>query len=378
MTLFTIYISLIILVLYPYVIYPLCLLFLSKIRPAKISKSYLFQPFVSVVVAVKNGQAYVDRRVQNLLNLDYRQDNYEIIFVSDGSSDATNKLLLEYEQNYPGKIKFFSYEKSCGKPYALNLGISHALGEVILFADCRQIFDKNVISELVANFFDSRIGCVSGELVFCDDVESTIRAEMGAYWKYEKWLRKLESKTGSVVGATGAIYAIRKELYVNLPQETLLDDVLTPMNIVNKGFRVVFEPLAVAYDSFSKDLCQEKKRKLRTLTGNWQLLRIEENLIFPWSNLLWMRFFSHKILRLVVPFVLPLLLVLSFCFGYFILNLFGFFQILFYLFSAIGLCSHKLRNIKIVNISYFFVEMNFTAAKSLFLFLLNDDDNLWK
>jgi biofilm PGA synthesis N-glycosyltransferase PgaC len=126
-----------------------------------------------------------------------------------------------------------------------------------MFADARQRFEPDAIAQLVANFSDPSVGCVSGELMFQVDTESSVKLEMGAYWKYEKWIRKMESQTGSVVGATGAIYAMWRKLYTPLPAAALLDDVLSPMNVVVQGYRVVFESKAIAYDILSDDVVQE-------------------------------------------------------------------------------------------------------------------------
>jgi len=144
--------------------------------------------------------------------------------------------------------------QNVGKSVALNLGVERATAEIIVFADARQTFAPDVLRELAANFSDPLVGCVSGELILLQNAESQIQTEMSGYWKYEKLIRKAESATGSVIGATGAIYAIRKALYRPLPAGTLLDDVLTPMNIVMDCYLTVFDGAAGGYDCHSKDI----------------------------------------------------------------------------------------------------------------------------
>lgn len=205
-----------------------------------------------------------------------------------------------------------SHKPFRGKPFCINTGVAAAIGDIVVFADCRQRFADNAIKELIKNFDDPNVGCVSGELVFEETTGSSIQAEMGAYWRFEKWLRKLESSTGSVPGATGAIYAVRIKLFRPLPAQTLLDDVLIPMNICMQGYRTIFEGRAIAYDTVSKNLALEKKRKIRTLAGNWQLLFLEPVLLNPLKNPLWIRFISHKIFRLLIPYVLIMLLFIAF------------------------------------------------------------------
>ena len=366
-------------ILYPYTGYPVLLWLKNGFKQQPINKfadDHL--PDVSIVMAVKNGENVLERRLKNFLDLDYPKDKLQIIAVSDGSTDRTNEILNEFVANSPGIIKSVIYSPSYGKPYALNKGVSIATGEIILFADSRQIFEPEVIKELVANFYDENIGCVSGELCFLETLDSDIHVEMGAYWKYEKWIRKLESKGGSVVGATGAIYAIRKKLYKPLPVQTLLDDVLTPMNIVMQGYRTVFEPGAVAYDTVSKDLSQERRRKLRTLAGNWQLLNLAPVLFLPWKNPLWWRFISHKICRLIVPFLLPVLLVVSILGQSIFYQFVAWVQIAFYLIALMGWLVPCSRRIRLINLSYFFLRMNVISAGAFFIWSAGRCENAWK
>jgi biofilm PGA synthesis N-glycosyltransferase PgaC len=190
--------------------------------------------------------------------------------------------------------------------------VAVASGDYIVFADARQDFGPDSVRELLANFNDPAVGSVSGELVFCEDSATTIKAEMGIYWNMEKWIRKMEGRIHSVAGATGAIYAIRKELFEEIPEETILDDVFVPMKIVLRGYRNVFEDRAIAYDVFSKDLAGEKRRKVRTLLGNYQLLRLMPELASARRNPIFLQFVSHKIFRLFIPFFLIALLASSF------------------------------------------------------------------
>ena len=277
-----------------------------------------FYPSVSVVIAARNEEKNIEQRIRNILEQDYPKEKLELIIVSDGSTDNTEdivtQMIEEAEKLTPERyssLKLIQNERSRGKPFSINQGVLASKGEFVVFADCRQRFSQNAIQQLVNNFIDENVGCVSGELIFEKMAGSSIQAEMGAYWNFEKWLRKTESKTGSVPGATGAIYAIRKELFKPIPKSTFLDDVLIPMYIVMQGYRVVFEPGAIAYDRVSKNFDSEKRRKIRTLAGNWQLLMLEPALLNPLKDPLWVRFLSHKIFRLLIPFCLITLLFLA-------------------------------------------------------------------
>ena len=307
-------------VFYTYLGYPVSLCCLSIVVKKTVDKQCIKpEPSVSVVIAAKNEEKNIKKRIKNLLDQNYSINKLEIIIVSDGSNDNTNIIVQNFIKKlrdtalYKNNIilKLIHYNHSYGKPYALNKGVKEAKGKIIVFTDCRQRFSKDTIKHLVANFNDNEIGCASGELIFEKTPGSSIQAEMGFYWNFEKWLRKTESKTGSVPGATGAVYAIRRELFQPIPDSTLLDDVLIPLNICMQGYRTIFDGNALAYDTVSKDMTYEKQRKVRTLAGNWQLLFLKPSLINPYQNPLWIKFLSHKIFRLFVPYLLIIIFIFS-------------------------------------------------------------------
>ena len=202
-----------------------------------------------------------------------------------------------------------------GKPLALNAGVAAARGEVLVFADARQRFAAGALTALVSNLNDPTVGGATGELLLdCEDGaahDSSVGAGIGLYWKYEKWLRRNESRVWSTLGATGAIYALRRECWTPLPASALLDDVLAPMRAVLHGCRIVFDERAIAHDRASADAAAEARRKKRTLAGNYQILAQEPRLLLPVVNPVWLQYLSHKIGRLLVPWALVALLIAS-------------------------------------------------------------------
>ena len=305
-------------IFYSYFLYPVIILALSfgSKKLDSCDEEPLTYPKLSVVIAAKNEENNIGVKVKNLLCQGYPLDRMEIIVVCDGSEDNTwdilEELKSELKNTNNGKqsvLKTFSYSDRRGKPYALNLGVAEATAEVIVFADARQQFGENALAELARSLTSNEIGCVSGNLDIEERGKSSVYGAMKTYWDFEKVIRKHESKSGSIPGATGAIYAIRKSLYKPLPENILLDDVLTPMNICRQGYRVILNSKARAIDVGSKSVGQEKKRKIRTLAGNWQLMFLEPWLLSPFKNPLWFRFVSHKILRLFAPFAFVLLLI---------------------------------------------------------------------
>jgi poly-beta-1,6-N-acetyl-D-glucosamine synthase len=266
------------------------------------------EPYVSIVMVVRNEERWLERKLQNLLELEYPRARYQIVVVSDGSTDRTDAILHGYA-NDP-RVRVLMNQLSRGKACGLNDAICLTRGEVVVFTDVRQNIESCAIRLLMENFADPEVGCVSGELML-GHVESGEAAEgMGLYWRIEKKIRELESESGSVVGATGALYAARRELLVSVPGGTILDDVYIPMHVVRQGKRVIFEPRARAWDSPDLGLDREFARKVRTLSGNYQLLQLT-----PWlvsgENPIRFEFVSHKLLRLAVPFALAALLVAS-------------------------------------------------------------------
>lgn len=309
-------------ILYTYAGYP-CLLFIwSRLFPKKVNKAYFTpEPTVSVIIAAHDEERYIRKRIENLLKQNYPLEKIEIIIVSDGSTDSTNDIVKQFvsgganqsstHSNTLCALKLIELDESRGKPHALNIAVSQSTGEYIVFTDARQEFEPNAIKELIGNFNDPSVGCVSGELVFYRDSDSSIKTEMGFYWDLEKHIRRLESSIYSVAGATGAIYAIRKSLFSTIPEEVLLDDVFIPMNIVFHGYRTIFDSDAIAYDTISESLVHEQRRKIRTLLGNYQLLHLLPQLLSPKSNPIFFRYLSHKVFRLFIPFFFLILLFSS-------------------------------------------------------------------
>ena len=297
------------LIVYTYVGYA-CLLRLRALWRSRPVKRGVYQPSVSVVVVVRNEEQVLEHKLGNLLGLNYPCDQWEVIVVSDGSTDRTEAILREYRTN--PRVPVIMNQISQGKAAGLNDAIALAHGEIIVFTDARQKIEPSAVRLLAENFADPEVGCASGELMLGDPNrgQEAVRGT-GLYWKIEKKIRELESATGSVVGATGALYAIRRSLAVPVPSGTILDDVYTPMNVVRQKARVVFDERAHAWDIPDLGPKREFDRKVRTLTGNYQLVQLA-----PWllttENPILFQFVSHKLLRLLVPFALVLALLTVF------------------------------------------------------------------
>ena len=235
---------------------------------------YLHQGHVSLL---REGRV-LPQLVRALGALDYPKRKLQIIVSLDGPTDGSEFIVWKYVSQ---RVELVHSKQHLGKAVALNRALRRATGEIVVFADVRQTFARNAIRELVANFADESVGAVSGELLLIDESAQEATTDVGLYWRYEKALRSMESEIHSIAGATGAIYAIRRELYQDLPEDTILDDV------------------ALA----------EYGRKVRTLCGNYQLLAQLPQALLPWRNPIFIQFVSHKVGRLLAPWALLALFI---------------------------------------------------------------------
>jgi cellulose synthase/poly-beta-1,6-N-acetylglucosamine synthase-like glycosyltransferase len=253
----------------------------------------------TVVVVAHNEGHCIGRRIENLLESDYPQKRFAIVIGSDGSTDDTVEVAEGY-QNRGVIVRAFKQRR--GKAAVLNDLVASTSSEIVVFADARQRFEPNAIRALVANFADPEVGAVSGELHLRKREGTSPCGEgAGLYWKFEKFIRSNESRSGSTVGVTGAIYAIRRKLFDAIPPDTILDDVLIPMRIVEKGYRVVFEGGARAHDLISATPREDFRRKARTIAGTFQLFARYPWMLSPLRSPVWFRALSHKALRLLIP-----------------------------------------------------------------------------
>jgi poly-beta-1,6-N-acetyl-D-glucosamine synthase len=295
------------LIAYTYAGYAGWLWLRSRWRPWPVRRAQE-EPGISVVMVVRNEERFLESKLRNLLELDYPRMGCQIVAVSDGSTDRTERILREHADD--PQVQVVMNQLSRGKACGLNDAISLASGDVVVFTDARQRIESGAVRLLMESFADPEVGCVSGALMLGDPELGEAAQGMSLYWRTEKKIRELESASGSVVGATGALYAVRRELLAKVPEGTILDDVYIPMQVARQGKRVVFEPRARAWDTPDLGADREFARKVRTLSGNYQLLELA-----PWlltgENPLRFEFVSHKLLRLVVPFALAALLVSS-------------------------------------------------------------------
>ena len=291
-------------VIYVLIGYPVLLAFWAAVFAKPITK--VFTPRnVSVIVPVRNGAEWIIRKLDSLLASNYPPEMLNILVVSDGSTDQTNSLVLSYPDQ---RVRLLSLPPG-GKATAVTKALAAVNGEIVVLTDVRQTFDRDAVRHLISCFADQKVGVVTGELVIREG-NSQEEFNTGLYWKYEKWIRRNLNKLDAMLGATGSIYAIRRELAVAIPSGILLDDVYLPFSAAFRGYRIYFEDHAKAYD-LPTSLRSEFWRKVRTQAGIYQIMQRFPALLSP-RNPRFIHFLSHKFGRLLLPFAMVGSLLFSF------------------------------------------------------------------
>jgi cellulose synthase/poly-beta-1,6-N-acetylglucosamine synthase-like glycosyltransferase len=295
------------LLFYTFAGYGLLVSALARLRPtaAPLPNSAPALPSVCIVLIACNEEKRIAERLRNLLASEYPADKMRILLVSDGSTDRT---VAEAGALQDERIEVVERPERAGKAAGLNLAAPHCTADILVFTDARQSFAADAIARLAAHFADPQIGAVSGALDIAPAASAT-GAGVDTYWRYEKFLRAAESRWDSCVGCTGAIYALRRELFAPIPDDTLLDDVVIPMQAAAKGARVIHDSTAIAFDPQSLEPAAEQRRKQRTLAGGFQMLFRYPRWLLPKGHRLWWQLISHKYLRLLAPFFLIAALV---------------------------------------------------------------------
>jgi cellulose synthase/poly-beta-1,6-N-acetylglucosamine synthase-like glycosyltransferase len=283
-----------------WIAYPAMVWALSRLRPIR-RQGVAGAPSVSVVLASRDDAEAIRGRVENLLGSSYDASRLEVIVALDREPVPADALTPA-----AGPVRVVA-PAGRGKAAALNAGVAVARGEVIVFADTHQRFDTRTITELVAGLEEPGVGAVSGSL----RIPAGRAVLTRTYWRYERWLRRCEARLHSTVGATGAVYAMRRELWQPLPEGLLLDDVYAPMRLVLAGHRVGFVDSAIAHELRQSAPHNEFRRKVRTLTGVVQVCAWLPAVLVPWRNAIWAQFALHKLARMLTPYALALLLVWS-------------------------------------------------------------------
>jgi cellulose synthase/poly-beta-1,6-N-acetylglucosamine synthase-like glycosyltransferase len=362
------------LIAYAYCLYPVILFIFSKFGRITFHKSEGL-PAVTLIVSAYNEESIIAGKIKNMLGLNYPRDRLEIIIASDGSDDRTNEIVRSFSDR---GVVLADYDVRRGKAEVLNRTIQRAKNEIIVLSDANTFFKKDALKALVKNFGDEGVGCVCGEIKFKNALTNKMGELEGFYWKYEVFLKRLEGARGVLLGANGGIYAIRKRLFETIPCNTIVDDFVIPMKILENGYKVVYEPEAIAYEETAKNIIQEMARRVRIGAGDFQSLILTKRLLNPLRGFSAYTFWSHKVIRWFAPFLLTgALFFNAFLVGerfYFMMFIA---QIGFYAVALIGRASSAATNIKVFGFCYYFVSMNIALLVGFFRFLTGTQAVTW-
>jgi cellulose synthase/poly-beta-1,6-N-acetylglucosamine synthase-like glycosyltransferase len=283
----------ILLVFYVYAGYPLVAALLGRVKSRPVRKATC-EPMVTIVIAAFNEEEAIGATIENKLALDYPREKLEILVISDGSTDRTDAIVGSFAER---NVRLLRQEPRAGKTSALNMAVPQARGEIIVFSDANSIYAPDALRKLVANFSDPEVGYVTGRMIYANPDGTTIGEGCSAYMRYENWLRETETRLGSVVGVDGGIDAMRKGIYCPMNPDQL-PDFVQPLKVVEQGYRVVYEPEALLWESSLKEAGDEYRMRVRvSLRAFWALFDMRK-LLTTWRDPLFAwQLWSHKVLR---------------------------------------------------------------------------------
>lgn len=367
---------------YTYFGYGILLWILKKL---KIGKSVVlnsgFEPEVTLIVAAYNEEAFIRKKIENTLKIDYPKSKIKFIFITDGSTDGTADIIQEFPI-----ITHLHENTRKGKVAAIQRAMKYVQTPITVFCDANTFINEECIKKIVPHYGDARVGGVAGEKKILTGMnEAAAGTGEGLYWKYESFLKSLDSDFNTVVGAAGELFSIRTELYEHPGDDTLLDDFVISLTICKKGFKIVYEPAAFAIEEPSESIMEERKRKIRISAGGFQsIVRLKGLLnIFKYGKLSF-QYISHRVLRWTIcPILLPIVFIINLILLFFAsapsLQILFVLQSSFYLLAFIGwFFSIKGIKFKVAYAAFYFVFMNIALYIGFFRFVNNTQSVLWE
>jgi cellulose synthase/poly-beta-1,6-N-acetylglucosamine synthase-like glycosyltransferase len=370
---------------YAYVGYGLVILFLDKAKKILFPKSkYLFDqhflPEITLLIAAYNEEDFIVQKIENCLALSYPKDKLKIMFVTDGSDDATPSIISQYPE-----LELYHESTRLGKISAVNRCMTFVKTPVVIFCDANTLLNQDAMQNIARHFSNTKVGCVAGEKkVLSGEKDSASGAGEGFYWKYESFLKKIDSSFNTVVGAAGELFAIRTELFKPTEKDAIIEDFVISLRVASQGYKVVYEPEAYAMETSSANVKEELKRKIRICAGGIQSIVWLKELLNPFKyGWLTFQYVSHRVLRwTLVPLFMLLLIpsntILAIQFGgIYSLILAG--QVTFYSAALLGwFLEHKQIEIKALFIPYYFFIMNYAVFLGFNRYIKGKQSVIWE
>jgi cellulose synthase/poly-beta-1,6-N-acetylglucosamine synthase-like glycosyltransferase len=362
---------------YVYVGYPLLVFLVSKLFPRHVKRGDI-EPKVTILITAFNEEVAIRLKIENTLEIDYPSDKLEIIVASDGSTDMTDEIVGEFKTR---GVKLFRQEGRVGKTTTQNNAILQATGEIVLFSDATTDYGKDVLSHVLPPFADASVGCVAGRLVYLDDESSNVGKGAQNYWSYETFLKSAESRACSLIGASGCLYAVRREAYEPMYAEACSDFLICTL-LYRKNLRSVFAPEAVCYEHTNRHVGDELKMRVRVISQTFTDLWRNRDMLNPFrSGFYAVELISHKLLRYAVPLILTSLLIANILLAgaspFYLATLV--LQASFYLLAFVGWLVERCgRPLGLLAMPLYFTLANFASAVGFYKFLRGEKYTRWE
>jgi poly-beta-1,6-N-acetyl-D-glucosamine synthase len=372
--------SIVLIIIHSYLIYPCVIFILSHFF--RENKNHNYSTYsVSVIISAYNEEKVIRDRILNISRLDYDFNKLEVLIGSDCSTDKTNDILIDMQKKFPW-LSVHIFDSRRGKVSIINDLIAKARNEIIVFTDANTIFDENSIKRLMRQFGDQNTGGVCGRLVLLESkTQANESVEEKRYWEYETFIKKYEGRCGILIGANGGIFAIRRNLFRQLPTEKpITDDIFITLMIIQQNFKFSYEYDAWALEDVGREIIHEFKRKTRFAATNFETMFYFKDLILNRNVLLSYAFWSHKILRWMTPIFLILIFFLNvLLFNGVIFQISLYVQLFFYFLSFIGFFQRKAKfKNKIFTIPFYFLMTNFAMLIGMMNFILKRQTAFWQ
>lgn len=340
-------------------------------RAAALTSSAL--PELSMIIPAYNEEDHLPEKLANIRDLDYPADKLDVVFVSDGSTDRTLEIL---RSNSGFKAEIVAFPERRGKATALNEGAARAHHGILVMSDAATLFAPDALRNMARHFAAPTTGVVCGALRFQGSQES--QQTEGVYWKYEGMLRLMEARLGATMTASGAVYALRRDCFVPVSSDTVIEDFVIPMNARKLGYRVIYDPEVVATEFAASSVSGEFTRRVRIAVGSFRALGQLARCRLRGFSLL--AFLSHKVLRWMVPFLLVALIITNIlALGTVLYGVIFSLQVLFYLWAGAGfLFRERLRGVRFALLGYFLLSMNVAFLVGFFRFLSGRREATWQ
>ena len=371
----------IIIITYNYIGYAIIASLITKLIAKQTTQiKSTFMPSVSFIVAAYNEEAVIREKIINSLEQNYPLSSIEFIFITDGSTDDTDTIITRYPN-----IKLMHNSERKGKSAALNRAVVAAGNDILIMSDANTFLNKDAIKNITAHYVSKKVGGVAGEKKIMpskDDAED-VGSREGLYWKYESFLKKIDSNFYSVVGAAGELFSVRRNLYEPISDSVILDDFIISLRVAQKGYKIVYEPKAYASELSSLSIKEEKKRKVRIAAGGFQAMLMLFSLLYFWKHpRLTYLYVSHRVLRWTLSPLCFIILfisnaVLAFKQGN-IFILFFLAQVIFYVVAFFSQFIVQTSKFKFLKVFGYFTFMNYSVILGFFRFILNKQSSVWE